>query len=85
MWSAASTARSLAGPFRRVLSPSIAESPSSVKMKSPLGRSTDLSYGWAATATPPRSRTFWSTSRTGHGVALPKICGGAGTFAGSGK
>src|SRR6266542_2876316 len=69
MWSAASTARSLAGPFRRAFSPSIADRPSRVKTKSPLGRSTVLSYGWAATGTPPSSLTFASTSRTGHGAA----------------
>ena len=71
--------------MRRAFSPSIADSPSTVKMKSPLGRSTVLSYGWAATTTPPSSFTFASTSPTGQGVADPKSWGGAGTFAGSGK
>ena len=43
MWSAASTARSFAARGRRAFRPSIADSPSRVKMKSPLGRSSVLS------------------------------------------
>ena len=56
-----------------------------MKMASPLGWATVLSYGWAATTAPPRARTCASTVRTGQGRAAPKSASSGGTAAGSGK
>ena len=68
--------------FRAPRSP---RGPSSVKMKSPLGRSIVLSYGWAATATPPSSRDLREhlarrprASPSRRPAAAPGPCAGSG-------